>query len=462
MNAPVHSAAVEASFDTARVPAVGTSGYVIPSTSIGVAVVDSGVAAHTDLNVASRVVLADARNALWSNYRDDFWNIAYDGSDGTDNWQAKPWIERGDDGSPNTGAITVETDYCPNYWDQCLEMDARGAVNLSIEREFDLSAATSAAVGFDYRLDDKSESVQFVIEASRDGGLTWSGALGIVSDNTVDYAWIDLTPYISANTRIRFRLTDSDPDAHFYVDALEVAYKVTRPALDQFNVVSYTNNNGSEAWTGGWTETGDNQSASNGSITVEADANCPYTWSGNRCVEFDAAGGVGDSITREINLGSAFSAVLSFDYRLKNTSSYAEYVVEVSSNAGLTWTTLDWLNWDTVGYGMSYDLTPYRSANTRIRFRVTDSDPSAQLWLDDVTVDVDRGDVNDRMGHGTHVAGIIGGTATSSLGSFPGVAPASRFMTFACSTAAAVATSGMCSPASTGCSRTAMRAASAS
>jgi hypothetical protein len=133
VNAPVASAST-AAIAAARVPLPGNADYVAPSSAIGVAIVDSGIAAHADLNVASRVVLADARWTMWNSYVDYFWNTAsWSGSDGTDPWQETPWTELGDDGNAATGRVTVEQDYCPDWSSICAEIDTV-AVGTGIER----------------------------------------------------------------------------------------------------------------------------------------------------------------------------------------------------------------------------------------------------------------------------------------------------------------------------------------
>ena len=85
---------------TSRVPgrSSGTGSAQPVSTTLGVAIVDSGVSTHADVNVASRVTLADARNSLVSTYRDDFMAVRFDGSTGTDPWYEFAWVEASTDG----------------------------------------------------------------------------------------------------------------------------------------------------------------------------------------------------------------------------------------------------------------------------------------------------------------------------------------------------------------------------
>ena len=68
--------------------------------------------------------------------RDEFNITDYSHDDGTETWLGA-WTEVGDDGSPGSGAITVEADSdCPNGG-RCLESDASSG--RSISRAVDLS-----------------------------------------------------------------------------------------------------------------------------------------------------------------------------------------------------------------------------------------------------------------------------------------------------------------------------------
>ncbi len=246
---------------------------------------------------------------------------------------------------------------------------------------------------------------------------------------------------------------------------------------DQFNTASYSNNDGSEAWSTNWIESGDDSGGSptSGNISVEVD-NCPDASS--RCIEFDARSGLNHSIQRGVDLTSAASATLSFDYRLDNTG--ASYLLEASLDNGSTWTTLRTYATPASVVGETISLALYDGASVLIRFRLTDTDSAAHLYLDNVQVNytrlhnayvpalganrlwnglklngqgvnvavVDSGiakhadlqtsgssrvvtSVNfssastpeDEYGHGTHVAGIIAGNGSTSAGGRMAVAP---------------------------------------
>ena len=94
-----------------------------------------------------------------------------------------------------------------------------------------------------------------------------------------------------------------------------------------------------------------------------------------------------------------FLASLGFGFRLHNRSESVAVVLELSSNGGQTWSTPLSTIADNIDGYYQFDITQWASANTRIRFRVRDADSATQLWIDNVTIDVDRGDFNDRFGH---------------------------------------------------------------
>ncbi len=253
----------------------------------------------------------------------------------------------------------------------------------------------------------------------------------------------------------------------------------TETLRDDFNTVSYVNNDGSMPWSTGWIETGDYNGPSGGNVTVEVDIICPVLL--NRCVEFDGDTGLNSTLEREMDLSGVTSATLTFDYKLDHSS--AEYTLDVSSDGGAAWTTLRTYS-NAINSSDSVDLTPYASASTRIRFRLSGPEEDAHLGIDNIlvtyqttssgggsslppnfyldTLDVrdvwdmgytgagigvaviDSGvsqdhdfsnfgarlsfnpnsnTVNDVFGHGTHVAGIIAGDGVNSSGFYQGVAP---------------------------------------
>jgi serine protease AprX len=259
---------------------------------------------------------------------------------------------------------------------------------------------------------------------------------------------------------------------------------------DEFNSVSFGNNNGSNAWTGSWWEDdpewngwGPNAGqvrVVNGALRLD---DSPDTWGQ-------------PSAARPANLTGATGAYLSFTYATSaGVDSSDAVTVEVSNDGGWNYTLLETFT-GIVGSSSGnrgYDITGFISANTTIRFRVSryygdveeyfyadnvqieyacyeciDTTNLASTFVKDIGADllwnnapylqgqgigvavVDSGiaehpdfqvenagsriltsvnfssfetDVNDGNGHGTHVAGIIGGDSSMRDGARMGLAP---------------------------------------
>ncbi|AMV32103.1 Cadherin domain protein [Pirellula sp. SH-Sr6A] len=129
--------------------------------------------------------------------------------------------------------------------------------------------------------------------------------------------------------------------------------------LDRFSSSSYTNSNGTQTWSNSWIESEANGSAS-GNIGIS-----------NNALRVSAST-VNDSIYRSVDLSNAISA--NFDFNYRNTLVGSQRIeVQISGNGGATYNTLTVLDGSTnSGTGAkSYDISAYRSSDTRIRFVVT-------------------------------------------------------------------------------------------
>lgn len=134
--------------------------------------------------------------------RDEFNSISYAGSNGTLPW-ATDWQEVNESDGPFSGDEIVGTDQS-NYQLRVQDNDGGGE---GVMRQADLSAYTVATLSFDYRrigLDDANDFV--AIQVSKDGGawVELGRLAGPANDVGYSAASYDLTPYISANVRIRF------------------------------------------------------------------------------------------------------------------------------------------------------------------------------------------------------------------------------------------------------------------
>ncbi len=133
-------------------------------------------------------------------FSDDFSTGDYTGSQGSLPWSIN-WFEQDDDGSPNSGRVDI--------FNNMLWMRDRpnSGGQPSLAREVDLTGFTSAVLTFDMAgfLTNLESSDVFVVEASSNGGASYS-VLDSYNGNQNRAYSKDISPYISANTRIRFRI----------------------------------------------------------------------------------------------------------------------------------------------------------------------------------------------------------------------------------------------------------------
>jgi len=137
---------------------------------------------------------------------------------------------------------------------------------------------------------------------------------------------------------------------------------------DNFSSQSWSNDDGSTTWSGDWIEV-------DGASTPPSptDGNVWITTGGELRVEDRPNTNGQPSAARQVNLAGATSATLSFDWRTTDGVDNSDSViVEISANAGGSWTTLEnFTNLDGSNSGSrSYNITPYATANTQIRIRV--------------------------------------------------------------------------------------------
>ena len=151
---------------------------------------------------------------------------------------------------------------------------------------------------------------------------------------------------------------------------------------DEFSSTSYSLNAGTANWSGSWTETGDNDSASNGDIQI-----------GSNRLQFESDAADNTSLYREANLSSYSSATLSFDYSESGWDSGDTLQVRVSSNGGSSWTTIHTFNGDQgSGGSFSQDISAYIASNFRIAFVITSADGgSDKFYIDNVQIDACSG-----------------------------------------------------------------------
>ncbi len=135
-------------------------------------------------------------------FSDLFSTSAYSNNDGSSTWSGD-WLEDqeiGGGGGPSAGNITIAGGV--------LRMDDRpnsgGQPNLS--REVDLSGQASATLSFDFQTSGNLEgSDVFNVDISNNGGASYT-TLRTYSNDVSGTENIDITAFISGNTRVRFRV----------------------------------------------------------------------------------------------------------------------------------------------------------------------------------------------------------------------------------------------------------------
>lgn len=164
-------------------------------------------------------------------------------------------------------------------------------------------------------------------------------------------------------------VTDAVPTGATYVAAsAQVSTPVNGTAQtyrDNFDLVAYTGNNGSQNFTAAWAEIGETTNAAAGDVLVTGNA---VRISGGG----GGAGGGSRGISRVANLSSYRFATLSFNYRREAFDNVDDAVTVAISTNGTTFTTL--VTYDgtggnqTVFQTASFDISAYLSATTTLRF----------------------------------------------------------------------------------------------
>lgn len=217
-------------------------------------------------------------------------------------------------------------------------------------------------------------------------------------------------------------------------DAPLVSTAVGDPTVrDEFNTVSFANNQGSVQWLGNWIE---NDPETNG-----AGASAGQVQIANGALRLDDNPDTGGqpSAARQVNLSSATAATLSFNYRTAvGVDPDDAVVVEVSNNGGSTYSVLETFTGFSgeVISSRSYNISTYLANTTTIRFRVSNNYGAVDeyFYADNVQVefvqssaaslatglagywnfDVNANDYSDNNYHGTATNGAAVNTTSST------------------------------------------------
>ena len=221
---------------------------------------------------------------------------------------------------------------------------------------------------------------------STNNGSTWN-ALGSVSDGSARLLAADAGTRIYFQANANYNGTMSDAITFHAWDQTSGINGGTgnltsiSTVLDQFKAVSYSNNDGTVKWGGSWQEIGEKDGTGSGMVMVSSYAGLTDN---SLQIETDF---LDRGVSRQVDLSSATSATLSFDYIRQQGGGKGAVSVEVYE--GKTWTTLQTFVIDaTDAKAQSYkaDISAYANANTQIRFIVSGSDSKGQLHVDNIQV----------------------------------------------------------------------------
>ncbi len=308
--------------------------------------------------------------------RDNFSTDSFNNNNGADDWAAG-WIEndpQSGGAGPSAGQVQVHDDLLT------LDDQPNTGGYPSAARQVDLSGTQNATLSFKFLTSsgvDPSDAV--TVEVSSDGGATWS-TLEVITNihgavtQARDY---DISAFASSETQIRFRVTKyyGGSNEFFCLKFVEISTDCANGSScqdsavrDNFNAVSFGNNDGPDNWSADWIE---NDPENNG----KGPWNGQVQINNSRLVMddyFDT--GYYPSVARQADLSGVTSATLHYIYlTTSGVDSHDEVLVEASSNGGSTWTVVDVISGITgaVTKPRSIDISAFASGETQVRFRIS-------------------------------------------------------------------------------------------
>ncbi|MEE8057808.1 MAG: DUF6701 domain-containing protein [Pseudomonadales bacterium] len=288
-------------------------------------------------------------------YRDDFNTAAYNNSDGIIDWSSNGWIETDPSGGGATGGDILITGGRLTLTGNNLNP----TVKATAEREVDLTGYTSAVLRFSLQTTSVESNDISTVEVSNNGGVTWTTLVTFADDVPVLRSFsYDITPFISSNTRIRFRIEDEDGGSCCYGPSDEIL-EIESVEISSGSASAYANNDGSLNWAGSWQES-DGDGSGTGPISI---------YGGELYLFGDSAAVV--TMARAADLSSFSDATLRFDYQaVGNVDSSDEVLLQISA-AGSGWVTLRTYTGNVSGAD-SISLLGYLAADTQLRFVIDD------------------------------------------------------------------------------------------
>ena len=234
-------------------------------------------------------------------------------------------------------------------------------------------------------------------EYTTDGGSNWF-AFGAIDATSARLLAAEASTYVrfvpdanwngTVTNGLTFHAWDQTSSTAGGTADLTVTYTVR----DDFNSVSFSNNDGTASWKTGWQEISEpGDGADSGDIQVIGGTGHGMS---TNALWFQAKTD-GTEVLREVDLGSASSATLSFQYkRIDGNSTTSTVAVEIHD--GTTWNrihTFDLSATDSSVQSFSQDVSAYTNLNSKLRFLVVGNEGSndVRFLVDDVQIEYATG-----------------------------------------------------------------------
>ena len=289
------------------------------------------------------------------------------------------WVDLDNDGVQDANEPYDVTDLNGNYYidslpDGAFTVRATGAPISGATPTYDLDGAGTANVAsvtltFGQDRTDVDWGYQFaalsITKVSDAGGSVNPG-------ETIQYTITVRNNTASRQTEIA--ITDAEPTGTNYVSNSTVVsgWQITNSPytyLDTFNPATYSNTNlGTATWSSSWDETGDNDSAANGSISINTNQ--------LRFNNLDT-----DTIERPVDLSTASAATLTLDWTLVNGDE--EVLVQLWNGTG-------WDNVGNTGQAASGTITHVLTSAQRIAGGIIRFATNTGPWSNGEIVDIDN------------------------------------------------------------------------
>lgn len=161
-------------------------------------------------------------------YRDEFTAIAYNGTNGTQDWSASPWQEVVETDGVSAGVLQVVANAaCASG--NCLRIGGGTIDTRAVRRATNVSGGTAAMLTFSYRRQlatcPNTSTANVTVQVSSDG-TTWA-SLATYNLNVCDTSQVaqafDVTSFITATTQIRFLGAGTAGATDFiYIDNVQI------------------------------------------------------------------------------------------------------------------------------------------------------------------------------------------------------------------------------------------------